>query len=131
MLGVDTNVLIRLLVADDAAQTRKARLLVEKCVAMHEAVLVSLPVIVEVEWVLRSRYELTKVEIVSTFRAMLSAAEFAFEHESAIEEALHFWQDAPTGFVDCLIAAHNRRLGCSGTATFDSKALRVPGFVQA
>ena len=51
MLGVDTNVLIRLLVADDAAQTRKARLLVEKCAARHETVLVSLPVIVEVEWV--------------------------------------------------------------------------------
>lgn len=131
MLGIDTNVLVRLLVADDAAQTRRARLLVENCVARHEAVLVSLPVIVEVEWVLRSRYELTKAELVATFRALLSAAEFTFEHESAIEEALHFWQDAPTGFVDCLIAAHHRRLGCSGTATFDSKALRLPGFVQA
>ena len=83
MLGIDTNVLVRLLVADDAAQTRKARLLVEKCVARHEAVLVSLPVIVEVEWVLRSRYELTKAELVATFRALLSAAEFTFEHESA------------------------------------------------
>ena len=100
MLGVDTNVLIRLLVA-------------------------------EVEWVLRSRYEMTRAEIVSVFRALLAAAEFTFEHESALEEALYFWQDAPTGFVDCLIAVHNRRLGCSGTATFDSKALRVPGFVQA
>jgi predicted nucleic-acid-binding protein len=131
MLGIDTNVLIRLLVEDDAAQTRKARLLVEKCAARHETVLVSLPVIVEVEWVLRSRYELTKAEIVSAFRALLAAAEFTLEHESALEEALYFWQDAPTGFVDCLIAAHHRRLGCSGTATFDSKALRVPGFVQA
>ena len=131
MLGIDTNVLIRLLVADDAAQTRKARLLVEKCMARHEAVLVSLPVIVEVEWVLRSRYEMTKAELVATFRALLATVEFTFEHESAIEEALHFWQDAPTGFVDCLIAAHNRRLGCSATATFDTKALRAPGFVQA
>ena len=57
--------------------------------------LVSLPVIVETEWVLRSRYELTKREMVSAFRALLAAAEFTFEDESAIEEALYFWQDRP------------------------------------
>jgi len=73
---------------------------------------------------------MTRAGIVSTFRGLLAAAEFTFEHGSTLEEALHFWQDAPTGFVGCLIAAHNRRLGCSGTATFDSKALRVPGLVQ-
>jgi predicted nucleic-acid-binding protein len=129
MLGIDTNVLVRLLVADDAAQTRKARLLIEKCVTRHEAVLVSIAVIVEVEWVLRSRYEMSKPEIVAAFRALLAAVELAFEDESALEEALYTWQDSPAGFVDCLIVARNRRLGCSATATFDAKALRVPGFI--
>ena len=131
MLGIDTNVLVRILVADDPAQTRKAQALVERCAARHEPVLVSLPVLLETEWVLRSRYDLGKVQVIALFRALLSAQEFTFENESALEEALHFWQDAPSGFVDCLIAAHHRRLGCSGTATFDSKALRVPGFIPA
>lgn len=129
MLGIDTNVLVRLLVADDAAQTRKARLLIEKCEVRHEAVLVSIAVIVEVEWVLRSRYEMSKPEIVAAFRALLAAVELTFEDESAVEEALYTWLDSPAGFVDCLIAARNRRLGCSATATFDAKALRVPGFI--
>lgn len=129
MLGIDTNVLVRLLVADDAAQTRKARLLIEKCEVRHEAVLVSIAVIVEVEWVLRSRYEMSKPEIVVAFRALLAAVELTFEDESAVEEALYTWLDSPAGFVDCLIAARNRRLGCSATATFDAKALRVPGFI--
>ena len=55
MLGIDTNVVIQLLVSDDAEQTRRARKLVELAVSRDEPVLVSLPVLVETEWVLRSR----------------------------------------------------------------------------
>jgi predicted nucleic-acid-binding protein len=131
MLGIDTNVLIRLLVADDVTQTRKARQLVERCTRNGDAVLISLPVLVEAEWVLRSRYDFSKGDVIAAIRAMLSTTELSFEDESAIEEALHVWHDAAAGFVDCLIAAHNRRLGCASTATFDTKALRVPGFVHA
>mgnify|MGYP003397326476 CR=1 FL=1 len=47
MLGIDTNVLVRLLVADDAAQTRRARALVARAVEREESVLISLPVIIE------------------------------------------------------------------------------------
>ena len=45
MLGIDTNVLIRLLVSDDAEQTRRARKLVDQAVSRDEPVLVSLPVL--------------------------------------------------------------------------------------
>ena len=56
MLGLDTNVLVRLLIEDDASQTRRARKLVDTAIAEQETVLVSLPVLLETEWVLRSRY---------------------------------------------------------------------------
>ena len=115
MLGIDTYVLVRLLVADDAAQTRKARSMVERSVEQGEPVLVSLPVIIETEWVLRSRYEFDKAATLARFIALLGASEFAFEDEPALEEALYRWKDSRAGFVDCLIAAHNRRLGCSAT----------------
>lgn len=131
MLGIDTNVLVRLLVADDADQTRRARQLVEKALVRDEAVLVSLLVLIETEWVLRSRYELDKRTILAAFRGLLEARDLAFEDESAIEEALFHWKDGNCGFTDCLIAAHHRRLGCAATATFDAKAIRIPGFVAA
>jgi predicted nucleic-acid-binding protein len=127
MLGLDTNVLVRLLIEDDATQTRRARKLVDAAIAEQEAVLVSLPVLLETEWVLRSRYELSRDAILALLRAALEARELAFEDESAVEEAIFNWQDSRCGFSDCLIIAHNRRLGCRSTATFDTRAARLPG----
>lgn len=127
MIGLDTNVFVRLLVADDPAQTRKAQSRIERAIAQEEAILVSLPVLVETEWVLRSRYGMRRNAALPVLRAALEARELSFEDEPAIEEALHVWSDSPCGFADCLIAAHNRRVGCSTTLTFDAKAARLPG----
>jgi len=130
MLGIDTNVLIRLLVSDDAEQTRRARKLVDQAVSRDEPVLVSLPVVVETEWVLRRRYGLSREAVLGVFRAALESRELSFEDEPALEEALFQWTDSACGFSDCLIAAHNRRLGCRTTATFDVKAGRLPGTMR-
>ena len=127
MLGLDTNVLVRLLIEDDAAQTRRARNLVDAAIAQDEVVLVSLPVLLETERVLRSRYEFEPEAIRGLFRAALEARELAFEDEAAVEEALFNWQEGDGGFSDCLIVAHNRQLGCRSTATFDARAARLPG----
>ena len=131
MLGLDTNVLVRLLIEDDPAQTRRARNLVDVAVAHDEVVLVSLPVLLEAEWVLRSRYEMAPEAILGLFRAALETRELAFEDEAAVEEALFNWQEDLSGFSDCLIVAHNRQLGCRSTATFDARAARLPGASKA
>ena len=120
MLGIDTNVVVRLIVADDAEQTRRARKLIDQALGRDESVLVSLLVLLESEWVLRSRYGFSR-------DALLEARELSFEDEPALEEALFHWKDGACGFSDCLIAAHNRQMGCRATATFDAKATRLPG----
>ena len=127
MLGIDTNVVVRLLVSDDAEQTRRARKLIEESLDREDSVLVSLLVLIESEWVLRSRYEFERETILGMFRALLGARELSFEDEPAVEEALFHWKDSVCGFTDCLITAHNRQLGCRATATFDAKAARLPG----
>jgi predicted nucleic-acid-binding protein len=131
MLGIDTNVLIRYLVRDDQPQYEKARRLINREVSVGEPVLVSLLVLLETEWVLRSRYELAKSDIVVAFSALLDAAELAFEDEPSIEHAIYSWKDSAAEFADCLIEARNRRLGCRATATFDGKALKLAGFIPA
>lgn len=131
MLGIDTNVVVRLLIADDAEQTRRARRLIQDAVNRDEPVLISLPVLIETEWVLRSRYGLDRAAVIGAFRAALETRELSFEDEPAVEEALMQWQDSACGFADCLITAHNRRLGCRATATFDTKAARLPGATLA
>jgi predicted nucleic-acid-binding protein len=129
MLGIDTNVLVRYLVRDDEAQFEKASRLIKREIAAGATVFVSLPVLLETEWVLRSRYHLKKVEILAAISSLLDATEMQFEDEPAIEESLKFWKDGSADFADCLIGAHNHRLGCRATATFDEKAARLPAFV--
>lgn len=129
MLGIDTNVLVRFLVRDDEAQFEKANRLIKREVGAKEDVFVSLLVLLETEWVLRSRYSLQKREIMEAISGLLDAAEVRLEDEPAIEETLFIWKDSAADFADCLIGAHNRRLGCRATATFDAKAVKLRAFV--
>jgi predicted nucleic-acid-binding protein len=131
MLGLDTNVLVRFLVQDDAEQFERARRLIKREVGQNEPVLISLLVLLDTEWVLRSRYALTKSDILSVFSSLLDAAELTFEDEPSIEEALFAWKDSVAEFADCLISARHRRLGCRASATFDSKAAKIAGFIAA
>src|SRR5438552_15992801 len=108
MLGIDTNVLVRFLVRDDEAQFQKARGVISRG-AGAENVFVSLVVLVESEWVLRSRYRLRKTQIMGAISGLLDAADVAFEDEAAVEEAVFAWEESTADFADCIIGAHNRR----------------------
>ena len=130
-LGVDTNVLVRFLVRDDEAQFERARKLIKREVAAGRRIFVSQLVLLETEWVLRSRYSLSKNQIIAAISGLLDAADVQFEDEPTIEETLFTWKDTTADFADCLIGARNRRLGCRATATFDTKASKLPGFVAA
>ena len=131
MLGVDTNILVRFLVRDEEAQFERARKLIKREIAAGGSVFVSQLVLLETEWVLRSRYGLPKHQIIVAISGLLDAADVQFEDEPAVEEALFVWKDTAADFADCLIGARNRRLGCRATATFDAKASRLPGFIAA
>jgi predicted nucleic-acid-binding protein len=130
MIGIDTNVLVRYLVRDDQPQFEKARKLISRELD-EEFVVISLLVLLETEWVLRSRYELMKTEIAAAFSSLLDTAELSFEDEPSVERAIYVWKDASADFADCLIGARNLRLGCRATATFDAKAMKIAGFVAA
>jgi predicted nucleic-acid-binding protein len=57
--------------------------------------------------------------------------ELAIEDEPSVEQALFLWRRSSAEFADCLVGARHLRLGCRATASFDSRALRLPGFVTA
>ena len=131
MLGLDTNVLVRFLVQDDQAQFERSQKLIGRESRAGSGVLISLLVLLETEWVLRSRYSLAKSEILAAFSGLLASAELRFEDEHSIETALFAWKDSPADFADCLIGARHRALGCRATASFDVKATKLPGFIAA
>lgn len=131
MLGLDTHVLVRFLVQDDQAQFERAQKLIGRESRTGSGVLISLLVLLETEWVLRSRYNRTKAEILAAFSGLLASVELRFEDEHSIETALFAWKNSPADFADCLIGARHRALGCRATASFDAKATKLPGFVAA
>ena len=131
MLGIDTNVLVRFLVRDDDIQFEKARKLIKREVTAGRRVFVNQLVLMETEWVLRSRYAVPKNQIIEAISGLLNATDVQFEDEPAIEEAIFIWKDSIADFADCLIGAKNRRMGCRATATFDMKASKLQGFMAA
>lgn len=131
MLGLDTNVLVRFLVQDDQQQFERAQKLIGRELRTSGAVFISLLVLLETEWVLRSRYGLAKAEIIAAFSGLLSSSELSFEDEHSVEEALFTWKDSTADFADCLLGARHRVLGCRATASFDAKAIKLPGFMAA
>jgi predicted nucleic-acid-binding protein len=84
-------------------------------------------VLLESEWLLRSRYGFHRESLLSIFRALLESRELSFEDGPALEEALFRWKDSACEFSDCLIVAHDRQVGCRATATFEGKTARLPG----
>lgn len=131
MIGVDTNVLVRFLVRDDEAQFERARRLIKRETGRGESVFISQLVLLETEWVLRSRYGVTKTAMIAALAALLEARELQFEDEPSVEEAVFVWKDCSAEFADCLINAHHHSLGCRATATFDAKALKLSGYIAA
>ncbi len=127
-VAIDTNVLVRLLVRDDEGQFQAAQQLVEAAEAGQQDILVLLGVLLETEWVLRSRYRLDKPSIAATFARLLETQGVVFEHEATVEETLYIWAQNPgADFADCLHSARAVHLGCSRFATFDVAAARLPG----
>ena len=70
MIALDTNVLVRLLVEDDAAQAARARRLVEACSEAGDVCLVSIPVLCELEWVLESVYRAPRADVEEAVRSL-------------------------------------------------------------
>ena len=83
MLGIDTNVLVRFLLRDDEAQFQKANKLIQQEVTAGSGVLVSQLVLLETEWVLRSRYGFSKIQLLEVI-----AREALHKSSSALTQAL-------------------------------------------
>ena len=126
MPALDTNVLVRYLIADDKKQFEAAKQFIEEAIT-NEALFIPVSVTVELEWVLRSLYEVDKAMIITTFNRLLEAREIEFQEESAIEIALNLYADNNADFADCLHIASAQTQGRVPLVTFDRQASRVEG----
>ncbi len=126
MPALDTNVLVRYLVADDRQQFETAKAFIEDA-TLTEPLFVPVSVSIELEWVLRSLYELDKTMILTVFNRLLESREIEFQEESSIEITLSLYADNNTDFADCLHIASAHSRNRTPLITFDRKASRVSG----
>lgn len=127
MPALDTNVLVRYIVADDAGQLAAARRLINRCVADGQTLFVPVTVVLELEWVLRSSFGFGKDEVMSALSNLFSAAELSFQEERALEVALQLFREAAADFADCLHIALAAQAGEQPLWTFDKGASKVSG----
>lgn len=128
MIGIDTNVLLRLLVRDDDAQVRAAERFIATHCSPDDPGFVSLVVIVETAWALRRLYLYDRPQIADALKSLLNVAELEIESAADVRTAVADFATSPAGFVDCLVARTNLATGCEYTVTFDRKAAKLPGF---
>ena len=126
-IGLDTNVIARLVLADDAEQTRRAQRLLVKAATRGQIVMVALGVLLELEWVLRSRAGLDKTAVLRVFKGLLETRDLCIEHEASVERALYAWEQGSADFADCLHLARYRDMGCDTMLSFDRAAARLSG----
>jgi predicted nucleic-acid-binding protein len=117
MNGIDTNVLVRYLVADDPLQSAKAKRHMESCTNYVNCI-----VLCETVWVLESAYDFDRSKIADTLERILSTHEIEVEDAEMALAALQDYRRASAGFTDCLIGRRNASHGCDQTVTFDKRA---------
>lgn len=127
MPALDTNVLVRYVVEDDAKQLAAARRLIRRCINEGRALYVPVTVTLELEWVLRTSFEYTKDEVMEVLSSLFSAAELTFESERGLEVALQLYREGSADFADCLHVALAAQAGELPLWTFDRRAAKVGG----
>jgi predicted nucleic-acid-binding protein len=121
--GIDTNVLVRILLDDDAHQAERARAYVVK----NAPCWLNRIVLCETVWVLERFNGFSRTRIALALRQILDTNQFEIEDVGAMQSGVAALEEG-FDFADAMIAATNRSNGCDATATFDRKAARLPGF---
>ncbi|MBN9561101.1 MAG: type II toxin-antitoxin system VapC family toxin [Alphaproteobacteria bacterium] len=118
MLAVDTNVIVRFLTNDHPQQSKRARTLVD-----GNDVWVSLTVLLETEWVLRSVYRYPPTQIIASLRDFAGLTGVSLENPALADRALT-WCAGGMDFADALhlSAAADR---CEAFVTFDAELMKA------
>ena len=122
MRAVDTNVLVRLIARDDAAQIKSA----EGFVA--QGAWVSQIVLVETIWVLDAVLNLSPARVAVAIDMLLNHAQLTLQDAEIVARALERYRARPSlGFSDCLVLEAARKAGHLPLGTFDKDLARLPG----
>lgn len=127
MIGLDTNVFLRLFVEDNPEQSERARRVVASAIR-EDVCFVNAIVLAEFVWTLARRMKRTKTDIIGLIALTLSADDLEVAQRKSAERALEAYRSGAGDFADYFPAEINRECGCATTVTFDRDALDAPTF---
>jgi predicted nucleic-acid-binding protein len=116
VVAVDTNVLVRLITQDDAAQAARATRLFKR-----ESVWIAKTVLLETNWVLGSLYGFTAKDIRDSLRSVAGLPNVHLEDPLLAAQALT-WMDSGIDLADALHLASRRE--AAHFASFDSQFVK-------
>jgi predicted nucleic-acid-binding protein len=127
VIGVDTNLLARLFVAENPSQHAIAKRFFSQRTAVDPA-FVSTVVVAELVWMLDRGYGYSKADILKILSDILGSPDFVVEHRQVVEHAVTRAGETRATVADVIIADLAAANGCRSTATFDRDAAKsVPG----
>jgi predicted nucleic-acid-binding protein len=124
VIGLDTNILLRTVLNDDPVQSPAAQRLLQSLDQTRRG-FVNLPVLMELFWVLRSRYKLPRSRLAGLIRDLIESEFLEFEAFETVGKALAAYERGLADFADAVIAMRNREFGIDRTFTFDKRAAKV------
>ena len=124
MIALDTDILVRYLVDDDAAQVPSARALMADLTPERPG-FVCREVLVELVWVLDRAYRFPRERIASAIEDLAASAELRVEAMDDVIRAADGYRRGQAEFSDRMIAAAARRAGAEALYTFDRRAARL------
>jgi predicted nucleic-acid-binding protein len=127
MIGVDTNVLLRLFVNDNEAQHRAAKAFFAQRSAGDPAFVSSI-VLAELIWALSKRYGYPRERITGLVDGIASSTDFVVEQSEIVGRAVEHCRGTNSNLTDVLVSLLASVRGCERTMTFDRDAAKlVPG----
>ncbi len=122
-LGIDTNVLLRLIVDDDQAQRKIVTDFGSKLNREYRGV-VTLVSLLEMDWALRSQYGYDRRQSIAAIRKIMQIRGVEVECHDIVARALLLVENENADFADGLISGRAADLGCESTVTLDQKAAK-------
>ncbi|MDR1214136.1 MAG: type II toxin-antitoxin system VapC family toxin [Propionibacteriaceae bacterium] len=118
-LTVDTNVLLRMIVADDPGQAALASALF----AQADMIAVGLQTLTELVWVLRGSYGVKRDDIATAIRTIMDTEKVVLDR-AAVDAGLACLE-AGGDFADGIVAHEGAWLGGNTFVSFDKKAVKA------
>ena len=128
MTAVDTNVIVRYLVADDPGQAEAARSLLDHLTTDNPG-FICREVVIEAAWVLERSYRFTRTRIAEVLMDLTASDSLVVENADDVVAAAQHYRQGGVGFSDMMILAAAERVGAAPLYTFDRRLAQMQGAV--